>query len=175
MKKILALTFAVMLCTTVRSQTPPVVSGPPADPITVKDTPASQSLDKLAKEEADNQKTVNDLFQQARHNLDANQKALQDEIKKQTKDLNDKLAEDKKYKPIMDKIKDLNKQLQDIQGKAQADFQKNAGVLQQKVQSAMYQVEALIPVVRKENGLPETAQYNPQTQKWTVPKAEAKK
>ena len=175
MKKILALSFAVMLCTTVRSQTPPVVSGPPADTVTVKDTPAAQSLDKLAKDQASDQKAVNDLFQQARHSLDANQKALQDELQKQTKDLNDKLAEDKHYKPMIDKIKDLNKQLQDVQAKAQAEFQKNAGVLQQKVQSELYQVQALIPVVRKENGLPDNAQYDAQTQKWSVPKAEAKK
>lgn len=158
------------------AQTPPAAA-PKPDPneVAVKDSPASQSLAQLAKDQAADRKHLNDIFQQARTSLDQNSKALNESVAAAQKDLNDKLNADKHYKPLLDHLKDLQKQMQDAGQKAQAGFQNSVQPIQQKLNVESAQIAGLEPVVRKENNLPDTAVFNAATGKWSVPKAAEKK
>lgn len=152
------------------AQAPPAAPKPDPNEVAVKDSPASQSLAQLAKDQVVDQKHLNDIFQQARTSLDQNNKALNDAVVAAQKELNDKLNEDKKYRPMMDKLKDLQKQLQEAGQKAQQDFQKSVGPIQQKLNMESAQIQGLEPVVRKENNLPDNAVFNAATGKWSVAK-----
>jgi len=135
--------------------------------VTVKDTPASQALVQFAKDQTSDQAVLNTKLQQARFNLDASNKTLNDQLSAAQKDLDEKLKADKKYKPLIDSIEFVKKQLSENGTKAQADFAKDASAIQQKVAIETNEVQTLIPVVRKENGLPDAAQFSIDTQKWT--------
>lgn len=137
--------------------------------VTVKDTPASQTLVQIAKQKIDDQKVLDTKFQQARSNLDSSNKAIQDQLKAVSDDLQNKLKADKKYKPMLDQIADLQKKLGENGSNAQQAFQRDIGPVQQKVQMETNQVDGLIPIVRKENGLPDTATFDGATGKWSVP------
>jgi predicted RNase H-like nuclease (RuvC/YqgF family) len=140
---------------------------PTTPTLTPKSSPAAESLAQMAKDQTEDQKHLNDIFQQARHNLDANQKALNDELAKTQQALEAKLKADKHYKDDLEHIDGLKKQIQDGSSKAQNDFMKSVGPIQQKLQTESVQVQGLIPVVRKENGWPDTATFATDTQKWT--------
>ena len=146
---------------------------PPAkvDPaeVAIKDTPAAQSLSKLAAEQKADSANINTVFQQARAGLDQSAKSLNEEVQKAQKDLQDKLKEDKHYKPLLDHIADVQKQLQALNGKATTDYQKVVGPVQQKLNTELADIHALIPVVRKENNLPDDASFDMNTGKWTLP------
>jgi DNA repair ATPase RecN len=142
-----------------------------ATDLTVKDTPASQALIQAAKEQAVDQAAFNTKLQQARYSLDTSNKAPSDQLTAAQKDLEAKVKSDKKYKPLFDKIAALQKQLTDNNSKAQSDFAKDTGPIQQRVQSESRQIQALLPIVRKESGLPDNATYDPATNKWVVPAA----
>ena len=161
---IFALVFTAVL---VFAQAPPAKPDP--NEVQVKDTPASQSLVQLAKDQEADQKHLNDIFQQARSSLDSNNKALQDELTKSQKALDDKLKADKKYRDDLAHIADIQSQITNAGTKAQQAFQQSIGPIQQKLNMASAQVQGLIPVVRKENGLPDTATFDMATQKWTNP------
>lgn len=144
---------------------------PKAADVAVKDTPASQTLNQMAKDQAADQQVWNTKLQQARFSLDANVKTLNDQIQSLQKDLETKLKQDKKYKPFMDQIADAQKKLKSVNDDANTNFTKDTNSLQQKIKMESDNVTVLIPVVRKENGLPDGAQYNAETQKWTMPEA----
>jgi hypothetical protein len=138
-------------------------------PLVVKDSAASQFLNQLARDHAANQAVFNTKLQQARVNLDQSNKALQEQIVAAQKDLDAKLKEDKKYKPIMDQITSLQEKFNDNSKKANEDFQKEVGTIPQKIQTEASQIEGLIDVVKKENSLPADAIYDQEKQTWTEP------
>jgi predicted RNase H-like nuclease (RuvC/YqgF family) len=137
--------------------------------ITVNDTPASEELAQLVKDQAADKAAFDTKVQQANFTYDQNTKALKNQITAAQKDLNDKLTADKKYKPLLDNITNLQKQLTDNGSKIQADFNKEAGPLQQKLNLEANEIQGLIPVVKKENNLPDNATFDPVTGKWSVP------
>lgn len=143
----------------------------PSNTVTVKDTPTSRALVKAAKESIDAAKANNDLLQQARSMLDQNQKALVDQLKAIQKDLDDKLKNDKKYAPILAQIADMQKKLNESGQAAQAKLSENQAPFQQKIQTDSAVIQGLIPIVREESGLPDTATFDASTQTWTQPKA----
>ena len=146
-----------------------VPAKPDADQVTVKDTDASKALTQVAQDLVKDQKSLNDLFQQARSSLDKNNKTLTDAIAAAQKELNDRLQQDKKYKPELDHIADLQKQLTEMGQKAQTEFSRNVGPVQQRVVNEQAQIQVLEDVVRKENGFPKEAEFNLESQKWSNP------
>jgi|ERR1700721_1797657 len=165
--------FVLAFAVGVQAQTP---ASKPADPTTtksvgfgIKDTAASQTLVDLAKSEVSDKAAMNTKFQQARGSLDQNVKALNDELKKTQKDLNDRIKADKKYSSEFAHIDDLQKQIQTANQTADDAFRKDAGPLQQKLQTEIAQIDGLVKVVKKENDLPDSATFSDETQKWTVP------
>lgn len=145
--------------------------------MTPKATPASQSLDQVAKDQDTNTKNLNTIYQQAKSVLDSTQKALSDELDKSQKAFDAKVQADKHYKSDLDHIADVKKRLAENSTKAQNDFNAKAAPISQNLQLEQAQIQGLIPIVRKENGWPETVNYNLSTQKWADASkpAEAKK
>ena len=137
--------------------------------VAVKDTPASQSLIELSKKYVADNQTFQTARQQAISTLDQKVKALQDELAKQQKALRDQEASDKKYKPMIDRIEDLQKQIADAGADANKKFAAEIGTVQQNIGVELAQINALISVVKSENSLSADAQYATDTQKWTVP------
>lgn len=140
-----------------------------------KSSPAADALVELAKSQTSDQGLLNVKMQQARSTIDQNNKQLIADIQSAQKDLQDKLEQDKKYKPLIDHINDTQKKLNESGQKVAADYQRDNGVLAQRIQNETVQVQGLIPVVRKENGFPDNAAFDIETQKWTVPKQPDKK
>ena len=146
-----------------------------SDTVPAKDTPAEQALVKAAKQLADSSKSLNDVRQQAITALTANQKTLNDQIAAKGKELNDKLKADKKYKPLVDEIEGLQKQLADLNQTATTKFQQDSAVFQQNVNTDSALISGLIPVVKQENGFDQDTNFDQATQTWKKPKAAAKK
>jgi Skp family chaperone for outer membrane proteins len=142
---------------------------PATTEVAVKSTPASDALVQLGKDQTTDSKTFNDKLQQARTALDSSRKTLQADLDNAQKDIQAKLNEDKHYKPMLDHIADLQKKITDLGQTASAAFQADAGSIQQRLQSENSQITMLIPIVRKENGLPDNATFDSVTGKWTVP------
>src|SRR5215469_6382556 len=71
---------------------------------TIKQSPASDALNAAAKDFTSEQASFNEIRQQAQSTMDTDQKGLQKQIQDKSKELHDKLAEDKKYKPMLDEI-----------------------------------------------------------------------
>lgn len=136
---------------------------------TPKASPASDALIQAAKELQAEQKNYNDGFQQAKTTLDASQKQINDQLQAKSKDLSEKLKADKKYKPMLDEIEALQKQLASVGQDAQTKFNQRYGTAQTKLTTDGSIVTTLTPVVRKENDWPDTATFDPATQTWTVP------
>jgi Skp family chaperone for outer membrane proteins len=149
-------------------------AAPAAPDVAIKDTPASQSLVALQKKLAADQQAFTTAFQQARTTLDQNLKALNDELAKQQKVLHDQEASDKKYRPLLDKIDDLQKQIATAQETAQKKFNAEISTVQQNIGIEQAQIQALVPVVRRENDLPDGATFSIDTGKWTLPAKPAK-
>lgn len=140
--------------------------------ITVKVTPASSKLIEAAKETSDNIKNFNKALDTAKNTQAQAQKDNQKQIETLSKELNDKLKADKKYKPYLDQLQVLSKAQQDSGTKAQADFNRSVQPIQQKIAQDSALIQGLIPIVREENSLPDTTSFNLETQKWTDTKKE---
>jgi ABC-type transporter Mla subunit MlaD len=140
----------------------------------VQDTPASQALVKTAKELAETRTALDTAHQQAQSALDQNKQSLQKALNEAFADLNAKLKDDKKYKPMMDRIETIQKQINTADSEANATYQQKVGPLLQKLNVDKPLVDGLIPIVRDESKLPANATFDEKTQKWTVPK-DAKK
>lgn len=138
--------------------------------VTVKASPASDALVSSAKEMTDEQKSFDTAIQKARTSLESNQKTLASQLQSVQKDLNDKLKADKKYAPMLASIENLQKQLADMQTQAQQKFAQSSGPISSKIATDKALIDGLTPVVRKENDLPDTAQFDSAKQTWTVPK-----
>jgi septal ring factor EnvC (AmiA/AmiB activator) len=134
--------------------------------VTIKPSPASDALNTAAKELTAGQKSLETITQQARAVLESQQKDIQKQLQDTSKALNEKLKEDKKYKPDLDKIDTLTKQLQTLQSNAEKQYTAQAGPIQQKVATDNALVNGLTPVVKKENSLPDSATYDAATQTW---------
>lgn len=174
MKRILGLTILMLSAYAIAYPQQPAAS--PDEALTPKDSPAAQTLNQLAKDKLSDQKAFDSKLQQARFELDKTQKDMSTQLQSLQKELNDKLREDKKYKPLLDQIADTQKNLNESQNVAAGTFQKESGSLSSKVNMEANQIEGLIPVVRKENNFPDNSVYDPATQKWTLPaKAPEKK
>ena len=148
------------------AQTPPT----PAQDIAVKTTPASTNLAEISTAYQADQKSYNTQLQQARFALDQTQKDYQNQLAKANKELQDKLKADKHYTAILAQIDDLTKKLQTSASTAQEKFNQSTSTIQTKLATENAQINVLVPVVRKENDLPDGATYDPSTQKWTAPK-----
>lgn len=145
-------------------------------PVDVKSTPASDALVAAAKESKTERDSIETIRQQAISTLQSSQKSLGDELTSTQKQLTEDLNKDKKYKPMVDKIADLQKKIQDLGQTASAKFNKDTGEIQVKIASDNALINGLVPIVKKENGLPDDAVFDQNTQKWTVPtKPEDKK
>jgi seryl-tRNA synthetase len=178
---VFCLVFALSFVPTVRSQSAttkgdnsPAVTGTNnkisiTGPVVVQSSAAEDELISVAKAETADKAALDSKLQTARGELDSVTKTLSDEIQATGKTLNDEIKADKKYKPLLDKIADLQTKLKDAQTKVQTEFQSSAGVLQQKVSTEDAQVQALTKVVKKDSGLPDSATFDVATQKWTVP------
>lgn len=165
---ILAILFAATITLGAQTPAPKPVDQPKTD-VVIKDTPASQALIQFSKDKTADQAAFNTKVQQAQFTLNQSNKALQDQIAGANKDLLEKLKADKKYKPLLDNLDNLNAQLNTNGQKISGDFQKDTGPIQQKLNFESDEVKTLIPVVRQENDLPDTATFNESTGKWTVP------
>ena len=145
-------------------------------PVTVKPSVAQSTLDQTAKDLAVNQKSVNDIFQQFRGSIAANQKQLQDDLTAKQKALEAKLKADKKYGPMLEEINQIVGKLQANNQNAQQELNQKTGPINQKIQSETALMDGLVKVVKQENGLPDAATYDPSKQTWSIPvKAPEKK
>lgn len=162
--------LAILFATTAFAQTtaPKPVDQPKTD-VVIKDTPASQALIQFSKDKTADQAVFDTKIKQAQFTLDQSNKDLQTQIDTANKDLLEKLKADKKYKPLLDNLDNLNAKKNDNGQRISGDFQKDTGALQKKLTIDADEVAALTPVVRQENDLPDTATFNESTGKWTVP------
>lgn len=174
-KKTILYLFAVMVifvaATTVRCQQPDTKS----DSVEVKSSPASDTLNQAAKELAASNKSMQEIIDNIRNGLNVNQKKQADQLTSLQKELQEKLKADKKYKPLMDQMKAIQEDLQEASQRAQQQFNQQTAPIQQKIQTDTALVQGLIPVVRKENDLPDTAKFDTATQKWKKAPEAAKK
>lgn len=141
-----------------------------SDPITVKSSPAEDALIQAAKDYNIESKAYNDAYQQARSAVDASQKDLQKQFQDAQKSLMDKLKADKHYASMLDALNAIQKQMQDSNTVATQTFQQKAGPIQNKMARDNALIQGLIPIVRKENGLPDTATFEVGKGAWTQPK-----
>jgi hypothetical protein len=171
MKSAIRITAFALLFTAfaVFAQDKPAPAKPDPNEVTVKDTDANKELIRLAKDQAEDQKRANDIFQQARTSLDQNNKALQDELTKAQKDLNDKIKNDKKYRDDFAHIEGLQKQITDAGAKAQTSFQNAISPIQQKLDLESKEMQGIESVVKRENGFGDDVQFVPATGKWIKP------
>lgn len=143
----------------------------PSDPITIKSSPTEDALIQAAKDYGIESKAYNDAYQQARSAADAGQKDLQKQFQDAQKSLMDKLKADKHYAPLLDNLNTIQKQIQEASSVAGQEFQKKAGPIQNKMATDNALIQGLIPIVRKENGLPDTATFDVGKGVWMESKA----
>lgn len=145
---------------------PPQKPPSPPAPLQVKSSPASESLNQAAKDYQSEKTVVDTSLQQARSALENSQGGLTKQLQAAQKELNDEIQSDKKYKAMFDKIRDLQKQIDNATATAQAQFNQKVGPVQSKMNSDKALMDGLIPIVKKENSLPDTATYDSVTQTW---------
>jgi DNA repair ATPase RecN len=131
-----------------------------------KPSPAAEALANAAKEMADSQKSFDVGIQQARSSEETTSKALIKQLTDANKSLHDKLEADKKYKPLVDQIDTMQKQIQGLDNDMRTKFTQQYGPIQQKIAADKALIDGLVPIVRKENGWPDSATYDYTTQTW---------
>jgi hypothetical protein len=136
---------------------------------TPKQSPASDTLITTAKQLQVDKMQRDNLFNQARTTMDASAKTLQKEYDDASKALRDKLKLDKKYADDIKHIESIQAQMNDLSNTARDKYSKEANPLSQKIASEEALINGLIPVVRKENSMPDTATFDPATQTWKKP------
>lgn len=143
------------------------VTGYTQTPVTVKDSPALTALLRASKDSQSEQKAYDDALHQAKSSLDSDQKALTEQLTKLSKELHDKLALDKKYKGDLDQISTIETQLKNLGQDAQNKFSAKAGAISSQLNSDRILVQELVPIVRKENNLPDSVSFDDKTQTWS--------
>lgn len=164
MKKIIAI--AILAGVTLLHAQNAKPATPKSAAVTVKSSAAEDALVQAAKDLQADQQTITQLIAQARATSDSEQKDLQQQIAAKNQALLEKLRADKKYKPFLDELDGLQKQLQQEQVHLQETFGPRIQAAQVKIQQDQALVNGLIPVVRKENGLPDSAVFDAATQTW---------
>jgi gamma-glutamyl:cysteine ligase YbdK (ATP-grasp superfamily) len=142
-----------------------------AAPVAVKPTPASDALVAAAKDAAQEAKDFQAAMDGANAVMAADQKALTAHLADLAKQLDAQLKADKRYKGLLDQISATQNQLKEGGQAAQAKFDAKAGPIQAKLATDQSLMDGLEPVVRKENGLPDTAKFDRATQTWSAPAA----
>lgn len=143
---------------------------------TAKPSPASDALVKAAQESTVQQKTFDAALQTAKAALDAKVKDLQQQNIDLNQQLNTQIRADKKYKPVFEKIDVIQKQLAALNTDATNRFQQSVGSIQGQIATNNALIAGLVPIVRKENGWPDTATFDAATQTWKgIPAVEEKK
>lgn len=135
-----------------------------------KDSPAFQSLMLATADKAKYEAEAEAKRQQAIAELGSTNKPLIDKMQALQKDLQDRLKKDHHYSKQLAEIEAIQSQLSEAGKKAQATFTSTVGPIHLKVQEDKAKIDALVPIVRKENGFPDDSQFNEQTKKWEVPK-----
>lgn len=156
-----------------KAQTP--AKAPESTVITVKSSPAEDALVGASKDAIESRKKFDQMSQDAQNGLFVNQKKLVDDLTAKQKAMIEKIKADKKYKAMIDEIDGLQKQLQNMQGDVRGRFAQQTAPLQQKIASDNAAVETLIPIVKKDNNLPDNAVFDKEKQTWSAPKAADKK
>lgn len=147
------------------SQPPPPPPATTPAPI-VKQTPASDTLVQTAKDMAAEKSSFDTIRNQARSTVDASSKQLQDALKAKTDAMMTQLKADKKYAVQLAEIDTITKQMSDMSRGANDKFQKDTSPIQQKIATDNALIGGLIPIVKKENGFPDSTTFNVDTQKW---------
>lgn len=142
--------------------------------VTVKPTPASDALIHAAQDLGTETTAMDTLKKQTDSTVDSSQKAIFDDLKKANEELVTELKADKKYKDKWDNIQKLQGQLQDAAKTIYAKAGQEAAPIQNAIGKDRALIEGLIPIVRKENDLPEGTTFDSATQKWTSPKVAEK-
>lgn len=138
----------------------------PSAAATAKPSPASDALVKAAQESTVQQKTFDAALQTAKAALDAKVKDLQQQNIDLNQQLNTQIRADKKYKPMFEKIDAIQKQLAALNTDATNRFQQSVGSIQSQIATNNALIAGLVPIVRKENGWPDTATFDAATQTW---------
>ncbi len=146
----------MILCAVIQAQTP----------VTVKSSPAADALVHAAQDLTTQQKAYDTALNQARSSMDASNKQLQQKLQDKQKALVDQLKADKKYKDQMAEIDTLTKQLQSLNADASTKFNAQIAPIQNEIGKDQALIGGLISIVRKENGLPESATFDTSTQTW---------
>jgi seryl-tRNA synthetase len=117
----------------------------PTKEITVQSSTSQDALLVIYKTLDENRTKINTALQQARAELD------------------------KENKPIQDKIDPLQKQIEANNRTIGQKFQDTTAPFRQNYQTAAAQIEAVSKLVKAENKLPDNATFDTNTGKWTVP------
>lgn len=134
--------------------------------VVVKQTPASDALTQAAKEAQSEQKSYDTALQQGKLALTAEQKTPLSDLAAAQADLDTKLKSDKKYKPLLDRIAMIEAQLKTLTQAAQTKFATTIGPVQGRLALDKAAMDALVPIVRKENALADSVKYDENTQTW---------
>lgn len=145
--------FLMGLCEVAIAQTP-------------KPTPASETLTTTAKEMVADKANFTNVLNQSRSTMDASSKQLTEALNAKLKDLQAKLKEDKKYAGALAEIETMQKQVATLQSTSEQKFQQQTSPIQQKIATDNAVINGMVPVVRKENGWPDTATFDVETQTW---------
>jgi hypothetical protein len=134
-----------------------------------KSTPASDALVAAAKDKIGEQKALDNAMQQAKSSFDQSQKSLTAAHDALQKKLRDQLKADKKYADLIGQLETIEKQASEAGQEASNNFRKIAGPLNAKVADNSAVIQSLIPIVKKENGFPDSATFDEATQTWKIP------
>jgi exonuclease VII large subunit len=132
---------------------------PPTHEISVKSSPAEDMLMSMAEKAQSYSKTYNTMFQQARTNLDNQNKPLLDEFKK---------IQAKYQQKIEEETKDIRKKMDDNAAAAMDKFTKETAPLQEQAVSPQT-ITTLENLIRDEQKLPANAHFDVVIKKWVVP------
>jgi hypothetical protein len=141
---------------------------PKSDSMTTKDTPAARRLKELSKKFTDETRVVNNEVEQVRFQFVQQSRAINDQIAQTQKELHDKEMQDKKLKPLVDRIDQLNSQKSTLLGQMQRQFTQSAGSMVHQVDAEKAEIDGLISIVKQENDWPDNSRYDISTGKWTV-------
>jgi predicted RNase H-like nuclease (RuvC/YqgF family) len=136
--------------------------------ITVKPTPAADALNHAASDFQKENKSLEDLVHQAQFGGGQNAQTLQKEMMDLSNKLHVELLADKKYKGEVEAIDKVQTQLKDLQKTTQEKFNQESAPIQQAMATDNALIDGLIPIVRKENGFSDGAEYDRATQTWKV-------
>jgi hypothetical protein len=129
-------------------------------------TPSSDALVRAAKDITSAQADFDKALTKARTESSQALKPSQDQLLQLNNEMNAKIAADPKYAPLVKQIKDLGAQQNAIVQKDEQAFAQQTGTLQSRIATDNAQIQALTPIVKKEQSLPDSAVFDVKTQTW---------